>query len=52
MHLKLLQCASMLTDAVAQLQTESCPLVENVGMADCDTDFPQVAHEFVTENWA
>lgn len=41
----------MLTDAVAQLQKESCPLVENVGVAECDTDFSQVAHEFVTENW-
>lgn len=48
----IMQCASMLTDAVAQLQNESCPLVENVGMAECDTDFLQVAYEFVTENWA
>lgn len=34
-----MQCASMLTDAVAQLQNESCPLVGNVGMAECDADW-------------
>lgn len=39
----------MLTAALAQLQNESYPLAENVSMAECDTDFLQVAHEFVTE---
>lgn len=44
----IVRCDSMLTDAVAQLQNESCPLVENVGMAESETDFLQVDHEFVT----